>query len=120
MSYLKLWNKIDRPSCPSSPSRRRRRRPLSVRLSCRPSRRRRPSSVRPSRRVPSLPSSSSVRPSRRTPRRLMLTVMQDADMPGPLVHGHDAQEDKECDRTWMFMVTLPNQKIEIYQFGANM
>ena len=50
------------------PSRRRRRRPLSVRPSRRPSRRRRPSSVRPStsvrRRRP-----SSVRPSRRPSRR---------------------------------------------------
>ena len=42
---------------------RRRRRPLFVRPSRRPSRRRRPSSVCPSRRVPSSRSSSAVRPS---------------------------------------------------------
>ena len=77
MLYLKLWNYIDRPSVPSCPFccvrpvvavivlcssvrlvvrpvvvrpdivSRRRRRPLSVRLSHRPSRRRRPSSVCP-------------------------------------------------------------------------
>ena len=43
MSYLKVWRHV--PSCPSRP-RRRRRQPLSVRPSHRPSRHRRPSSVR--------------------------------------------------------------------------
>jgi hypothetical protein len=72
MSYLKLWIYMYRPSvpsCPSRPSHRRRRRPLSVRPSRRPSRRRRPSFVRPSRCVPSSPSSSSVRPSVRVAKR---------------------------------------------------
>ena len=62
MSYLKLWNYtyiyiyiriyiyiyLFRPSRLVRPVVSRRRRPLSVRPSCRPSRRRRPSSVRPS------------------------------------------------------------------------
>ena len=89
ISYLKLWNYIYiyiyivRPSVPSCPSRRRRRRlsvrpvvvvcplsvlclsvrPLSVRPSDRPSCRRRPFFVRQFRRGPSSPSSDSVRPS---------------------------------------------------------
>ena len=68
MSYSNFWNYIYIYiytyclSVPSCLSRRRRRQPLSIRPSSRPSRRR-PSFVRPSRCVPSSPSSSSVRPS---------------------------------------------------------
>ena len=60
MLYLKLWNHIYRPSVPSFSSRRRRRRPLSLRPSVRPIVVVRPLSVRPvvSRRRP-----LSVRPS---------------------------------------------------------
>ena len=57
--YLLIYAKLDLMPVPSCTSRRRRRRPLSVRPSCRASRRCRPSSVRPT--IPSsVPSSSSV------------------------------------------------------------